>query len=278
MLGATASFVAMQAVVKGARLRGMSTTDVMLFRTAPGLPVLWWALRRRNEGLVPVEPSNVLVRSLFGSVAMGTNFAAMLWLSLAQFSTLQLLQPVFVALTAPAVLGERIRPSTWLALGLSVTGALSVVVPEVEAHAVPLVPVLLGVSSALASAFAQMWVRKATASDPAERVVFHFAAFVSVIALVGGALRGRMLPDPFDGTTALQIAGMAGFGTSGQVLMTRAYTFGEATPVAMVAYSGLVLSLMADLVVFQLAPGTWALVGVVLMLAAGAVLVRSART
>lgn len=277
MLGATASFVAMQAVVKSARLRGMTTIDIMLFRTAPGLPLLWWALRRRSEGLRPVEPSNVLVRSLFGAAAMGTNFAAIRWLSLAQFSTLQLLQPVFVALAAPTILGEQIRPSTWLALGLSVTGAASVVLPEMEARALPLLPVLLGVSSALASAFAQMWVRKATASDPAERVVFHFAAFVSLFALLVGGARGRVLPEPFDAIAALQIAGMAGFGTIGQVLMTRAYTVGEAAPVAMVAYSGLVLSLATDFVAFDLSPGMWAIAGAVLMLAAGVVLLQGVR-
>ena len=51
MFGATFAFVAMQAVVKVARLRGFAASEVMFYRTAPGLPLLWWILRRRGQGL-----------------------------------------------------------------------------------------------------------------------------------------------------------------------------------------------------------------------------------
>ena len=39
MFGATFAFVAMQAVVKVARLRGFAASEVMFYRTAPGLPL-----------------------------------------------------------------------------------------------------------------------------------------------------------------------------------------------------------------------------------------------
>src|SRR5690242_10418398 len=74
MLGATASFVAMQAIVKQARESGMDTLEVMFFRTAPGLPALYYVLRRAGHGLRPADPADVLVRSVLGSLAMGTNF------------------------------------------------------------------------------------------------------------------------------------------------------------------------------------------------------------
>jgi drug/metabolite transporter (DMT)-like permease len=280
MLGATASFVGMQAVVKLARERGMDTTDVMLYRTAPGLPVLWWSLRRRGLGLLPEEPGDVVVRSVLGTLAMGTNFAALTWLSLAQFSTLGLSNPVFVALVSPWLLGEKAKAHRWIAMPLGLAGALVLLGPALGSRSVPAVAAVLGLSSALFSAFAQIWVRKATANDPAERVVFHFAAVVSVLALLFGLASGHFhaLPRglsraPF----ALSILGMAGFGTLGQVLMTRAYSQGEASTVSLVAYAGIVLSMLMDLALWHVLPAPSAILGAVLMVGAGFVLVRGER-
>jgi drug/metabolite transporter (DMT)-like permease len=280
MLGASASFVAMQAVVKHAREMGMDTWEVMFFRTAPGLPVLYFALRRAGHGLRPVEPGDLFVRSMFGALAMGTNFAAMLWLSLAQFSTLNLTQPVLVALASPLVLGERVRRHTWAAMPLAAAGAFILIAPALTSHAFPILPALLALASAVSACFAQIWVRRATASDPPDRVVFHFAAFVAVLSLVIGLVRGRFqlpLTGASYGSTLVQITGMAGFGTLGQTLMTRAYFHGEAAPVSMVAYAGIALSLIADLVLWNVWPAPSALAGALLMVLGGLVLVRGER-
>ena len=280
MLCANVAFVAMQAVVKSARQSGMHTMEVMFYRTAPGLPVLYWVLRRRGHSLKPEEPADVLIRSLLGSLAMGTNFAAMLWLSLAQFSTLNLLQPVFVALAAPLVLREPLRVHVWSALPLALAGALVLIVPGVETREIALGAAFLGLSSALFSAFAQMWVRKATASEPPDRVVFHFAAFVSVLALIIGVPRGDFQALPSSESLAvrlLEIAGMAGFGTLGQALMTRAYSLGEAASVSMIAYASILLSMGADLLWWRQSPTLSALFGALLVVLAGVVLVRGER-
>jgi drug/metabolite transporter (DMT)-like permease len=280
MLGATTSFVGMQTVVKLARERGMDTTDVMLYRTAPGLPLLWWSLRRRGLGLWPEEPGDVVVRSLLGTLAMGTNFAALTWLSLAQFSTLGLSNPVFVALVAPWLLHEKAKAHRWIAMPLGLGGALVLLAPALGARSVPAIAALLGLASALFSAFAQIWVRKATANDPAERVVFHFAAVVSVLALLFGLASGhfRALPPGFSAASFVRsVVLMAGFGTLGQVLMTRAYSQGEASTVSLVAYAGIVLSMLSDLALWHVLPAPSAVLGAGLMVAAGFVLVRGER-
>ena len=194
MLGATLSFVAMQAVVKVARASGLDPSAVMFLRTAPGLPFLWWVLHARGERLAPDHPGNMFVRALFGSVAMATNFTAVRYMTLGQFSTLQLSQPVFVALIAPLLLKERVRSATWLAMVLAGSGGLVLLGPEIAGSTVSPWAAALGVTSALASAFAMIWVRKATETDPAERVVFFFAAWVSLVSLAIGVSRGSFSP------------------------------------------------------------------------------------
>jgi drug/metabolite transporter (DMT)-like permease len=280
MLGAIAAFVAMQSFVKLGRQAGMSTADVMFYRSAPGLPVLYWLLRRRGQGLVPDEPRDVFMRCLFGTLAMSTNFTSMRWLSLAQFSTLSLTQPVFVALASPLVLGERVRKSTWSAIGLAVSGSLILLWPGLHAQGASVLPSLLAIASALASAMAVMWVRKATASEPPERVVFHFAAFASLLSLLYSAASGPLLARPEGQSAAayaLCIAGMGGFGTLGQLLMTHAFSHGEAATVSLVGYSSIGLGMVVDAVLFDVAPVGSAFMGAALIVLAGAVLVRSAR-
>lgn len=277
MLLATTSFVAMQAVVKDARQGGLDPSEVMFFRTAPGLPFLWWVLHKRGERLKPDRPGNLLVRSLFGSVAMATNFTAMRYLTLGQFATLQLSQPVFVALIAPLLLRERVRRATWLAMALAGSGAFILLSSAREAGHVTPFAIGLGLSSALASAFAMIWVRKATETDPAERVVFHFAAWVSLVSLAIGLARGsfqHLSPAGELAPLLLWSAGMAGFGTLGQVLMTRAYVHGEATVVSILGYSSVLLSMTLDFALFRVAPASSALWGAALMIAAGLLILR----
>jgi drug/metabolite transporter (DMT)-like permease len=277
MLLATASFVGMQAAVKSARLGGLHASEVMFLRTAPGLPVLWWALARRGQGLKPDRPANLFVRALFGGLAMAANFSAMRYLTLGQFSTLQLSQPVFVALIAPLLLKERVRAATWLALVCAGAGALWLLAPWQEETAVRPFAAALGVASALASAVAMIWVRKASESDPVERVVFHFAAWVSLAALVAGLSSGglgRLADSVGPGQLALWTAGMAGFGTLGQVLLTHAYLHGEATRVSMVGYSSVLLSMLLDVVLFDVAPASPSLGGAGLMAVAALIILR----
>jgi drug/metabolite transporter (DMT)-like permease len=277
MLCATISFVAMQAVVKDAREHGLDPNAVMFFRTAPGLPFLWWVLHKRGERLAPDRPGNLFVRSLFGSVAMATNFTAMRYMSLGQFSTLQLSQPVFVALIAPLLLKERVRAATWLAMTLAGCGASVLLAPASEGRALTLWAASLGIASALASAFAMIWVRKATETDPAERVVFYFAAWVSIVSLAIGLSRGSFttfVEAAAPARLVLWTVGMASFGTLGQVLMTRAYIHGEATLVALVGYSGVLFSMLLDFTLFAIAPAETAFWGAGLMIAAAIIIVR----
>jgi drug/metabolite transporter (DMT)-like permease len=281
MLAATASFVGMQTLVRVARLQGFQTAEVMFMRSALGLPVLWYMVRRRGGGLAAQAPRHVFARSFFGSLAMGLNFASMQSLSLAQFSTLNLSQPVFVALASPLLLHESVGVATWGALLLSFSGAWVMLDPSAEHSAVPLLPALLALGSALASAVAHIWVRISTEKDPPERVVFHFSAWVSAGALLAGLAGSgfRALPEATTAPVALSLLlGLSAFGTLGQLLLTRAYVHAAAAKVSMVSYTSIALGMVVDYAVWNLAPSSGSLLGGVLMLGAGFLLVRRSRT
>jgi S-adenosylmethionine uptake transporter len=281
MLVATAVFTVMGVCVKWMREVGFTTTEVLFWRNAPGLLVLLPLLWSMRVDLRPSDPRAVALRSLFGLLAMSCNFYAMFALTLVQFTTLYLLQPVLVAVLAPFLLAEPTRRATYLALGLGILGSLAILRPDASAgaHGVPLDAALAAFGAALFSALAGMSIRHATRRDPPDLIVFHFAASVSLVALAWGAPRGEILALP-DGVTTLPaligIAGVALTGLAGQMLLSRAYGNAPAAIVAVIGYAAIPFGLLADQAVWGAMPSAIELVGCVLVTAAGLMLWGSA--
>src|SRR5690606_10547656 len=278
MLLATACFAGMAVFVKLLREDGMSTNEVMFWRMAPGLPWVWMELRLRRLSVWPIATRAIVARSLYGLGAMACYFYALRALSLIEYTVLTLLQPVAVALLAPAMLGERLRRSAVLALGVALAGALVVLQPERAGSVrVELLPIAVGIAATVFSALAHITVRKATVHDPPERVVFWFTVMVSLVALIGGLANGDFvggLPPGLElGPAALKIAGAGGFGLAGQLFMTRAYKRASAPMVAMMAYSAIPGSIVIDLLIWGLVPGLAEIVGSLAMILAGVLLV-----
>jgi drug/metabolite transporter (DMT)-like permease len=76
---------------------------------------------------------------------------------------------------------------------------------------------------------------------------------------------------------AWKIAGMAGFGLAGQLLMTRAYDRTQAPIVAVVAYSSIPLSFVLDAALWGATGSVATAVGAVMMVLAGILLIRGGR-
>ncbi|TPV94531.1 MAG: DMT family transporter [Myxococcales bacterium FL481] len=279
MAAATLAFGAMGAFMKGLRETGMSTPMVVFWRFAPGLPVAYWVLRRAQRSLRPQRPLVILARCLFGVGAATGSFFAVRVLSLVQHSTLHLLQPVFVAMLAPFALGERLPRSAAAALVLAVVGAIGVLEPQAADFAAHSTAIGAAIVAALCSAGAHLSVRKATRTEPPERLVFYFGAAASLWGLLWTAT-GVDASAPATADTmrvATMIAGMAVLGLAGQYLMTYAYAHGQAPIVAMVAYAAIPFGFALDALVWGRAASWSAVFGAASMVAAGVLLFRGQR-
>lgn len=273
MLGAAISFAAMDAGVKALRGAGFSTAEVIVYRTGLSLPVLWLALRARRVSLRPSRWDLIALRSLFGISAMAATFFAVRALTLVQHTVLHLLQPIFVAALAPLLLRERLHWVTAAALGVAAVGALVVALPGPELAGPPLVPALMAVAAALSSALAHLTVRTTSATEPAERVVFHFHLHGAIVGLAWALGTDGLTPITSVGVAGL-ILGMGAAGTLGQVLMTSAYHHDHAARIAMVGYAGIPASVALDAIFWDAPAGLHALVGAALMVGAGVLLHR----
>jgi drug/metabolite transporter (DMT)-like permease len=290
MLAAVASFVIMAALVKELRGEGLATSEVMFWRVAPGLPWILLELKLRGLPIVPRRPKAVFLRTVFGAMAMTTHFWSIHFLTLIQHTVLHLTQPVFVAVLAPAVLRERLRGWALVALGLALLGALVIVLPGrlilvAAAVAVPLVPALAGIGSAVFSAAAHMAIRQAThgsrdADDPTpldapETVVFHFTFHLSVVCLIWTLQGAGFVALTAQGSVILwtKILTMAAFGVAGQLLMSRAYARDTAPTVAVIGYAGIPLSGVLDWIGWGVPPSGTSILGALLMVVAGVLLI-----
>lgn len=278
MLGATAALVVMNTQVKLLREDDFSTAEIIFFRTAPGLPWLWLELRRRQVSLRPVRRDLVVLRCLFGIAAMAATFYAVRNLAMLQNQVLHLMQPVFVAVFAPFVLRERMRRPVLAALALAATGAFVVLLPQGDLSALPVVPAAVGLSAAIFSALAHVTIRKTATTEAPEVVVFHFALSASVVGLGWGLAVGDFQLGHLSGVHVALLLGTALCGTLGQLWMTRAYGHAPAATIAMVAYAAIPLSLVVDVILWDARIGLSALAGSALMIVAGWLLARTART
>ncbi|HWB76551.1 MAG TPA: hypothetical protein VG755_16400, partial [Nannocystaceae bacterium] len=151
------------------------------------------------------------------------------------------------------------------------------------AVAMPLVPGVVGLTSAFASAFAHVMLRRATAprDDPAdapETVVLHFTLVVTIAGTLCGLAMGelRSLPAGLSlGATAWRIAAMAALGLVGQLMMSRAYARAEAPAIAIVAYAGIPVAALVDALVWHTTLGWTTALGAAVMVLAGWLLARA---
>lgn len=297
MLASVAAFAVMNAFVKDLRQHGMSTLEVMVWRTAPGLPLVWLELRWRGVSLRARRPRVVALRTAMGCVAMSTNFWAVHALALVQHTVIHLTQPVFVAFASPWLLHERTPRAAIAALVLALVGASIVLLPPgpmtwstmALAVSMPLLPGAAGLLSASSSALAHIMLRLATApelhsrldpdapADAPATVVFHFTATVTVLGTIAGVVAGDFRSMPADltlGDTALRIAAMAGTGLLGQLAMSSAYSRGEAPAIAIVAYAAIPISAGLDALAWGAPLGPSTAIGAALMVLAGGILSR----
>ena len=182
-----------------------------------------------------------VIRSALLLCSLLCYFYALTQLPLVQAMTISYLAPIFVAVLAVPVLGERPAGSIWLALAAGLSGVLISVLPELRAslagaggrH-------LLGMVSAAVAALAfsgvMLLARRQSGTDP----IWTILLVQSVLPLCLLALPAlwRWQPTQAGDVALILVAG--GLGTFGLLCLTFAFTRLEASRVVPLEYTGLV--------------------------------------
>jgi drug/metabolite transporter (DMT)-like permease len=247
-------FAVMAALIKAAA-RTIHPTQVVFVRNVVHALVFvpfWLAFTDRTLGNKPL----LLARGLLGLVALEIYAWTLSEMPLADAWILQSMNPVFVAILAPFVLGERSKGHVWLSLLLGFGGAALIVRPGLH---VDWVPGLVGVLGGLASGCAYLTVRMLGRSEHPLNVVMAFPVIAGPLSLPFAIPHWRW-PDAFE-WAALVGAALAAAG--GQITMTVGLKGTKAAPATASTYSGFLFAAAIGWVAFGEAPAWATLLGAV---------------
>ncbi len=253
--------------------RSYPVPGVVWARYAANLLILLGFLAARGElkRLRTSRPALQVMRGLLLAGATLLYFTSLTVLPMAEAAAIGFVMPLFLALLAVPMLGERIGAARLAAVLVGLAGALVIVRPGA---AVFTPYALLPIGMALCNALYQILTRKVAGIEhPLTSLVWG--------ALIGAVLFSFVLPfawvtptDPWH-WALLGIIGL--LASVGHFTLIRAYDYASATGLAPFFYTQLVWVMLLGWLVFGDFPDGWSLLGMAIVVASGIFLVGHQR-
>ena len=271
MLLAQVCFAAMNV---SARLAGSDVPwpEVASARFLVGAVLAWGIARSRGASLAITDRRTSWMRAIFGTLSAVCTFYAITSrrINLGDAATLGATAPIFVAMLAPSLLGERSGRAVPVAAGIAFAGVALVLQPSFESAIGVAMIATLG---AFLYSIALISLRRLGGGETHEAVVFHFSC-VALATTTALAIPGWRTPTPH-GLLWLGATGITG--GLAQLAMTRAYSLDRAARVSTLTFLGIVFTHLLAIPIFGEHPGWSQAVGAVLVMGAGVLLVRSVK-
>jgi drug/metabolite transporter (DMT)-like permease len=208
------------------------------------------------------------LRSLSGTISMFCLFAAVTMIPLADVTAISFTSPMFVTVLAMLLLGEHIHRFRWTALALGFVGVLIMLGPHLTFAADSALGALTALGAAFFSAIAMIFLRKMSGAEHAITITFYFSlTFTACSALT--ALQGWPMPTPMQWLLII-LGGL--FGVCGQLLMTQAYRYAEASTIAPFDYTNMIMAVLLGYLFFGEVPALSIWIGAPLVVAAGLII------
>lgn len=239
--------------------------------------------------LRPVSVKAVVARSAIHGVAMLIYFGCLAFLPVAQVAAGLFTAPIFVLLISRFAYGHVIGPVRIAAVAIGFVGVVLVLGPSAMAGATlaALLPVLAGALYAMGNVATREWC----AGESAETLLTGFFTALGLFGAIGLlvlAVAPVAVPDGADGfiqrgwvqpsgTFLFWVAVQAVISVIGVGLMIKAYQIAEASRVSVFEYVILPASALWGYIIWSEVPSVQAVVGMVLITAAGAMIALRAR-
>lgn len=212
------------------------------------------------------RPRLQLVRSVLLFCSTTANIVALRQLQLSETATISFLTPVFVALLAGPVLGERVGAERMIAIAL---GFLGVVIATRPGTAAFQPVVLLAVAGVVCNSGYVLATRKLAGADPAQTTL----AWTQIAGLV---FLTPLLPwiwrQPQSAADWLIMAAMGVFAATSHGMLIVAHRFAPAPTLTPFTYTQLIWMIVSGVLVFGDWPAASTLLGAALVVGCGAYL------
>jgi len=219
------------------------------------LPIVW-----RTRAMATRRVGAHLTRSALGASGAYLFIVALSLAPVADVVALSFSRALFITVLAVLWLGEVVRWRRWTACIVGFAGVLIMVRPGFGEINFGLVA---AAADAVLSAGVALTLKSLGRTERPQTVVFYYGLFASLFSMVPALLVWR---DPgLEGWSLLLLTGV--LATLGQFWITRAWTEGEASMLAPLAYIQLVLSGGLAYLLFRETPDDLAMVGAAIIVA-----------
>ena len=258
---------------------GIDTSAKWLSATLPAAQIVWaryvaaalvaLAASRplsRPSALRSNRPWLQLIRSALLLGSTGANFLAIRQLQLSETATISFLTPIFVALMAGPLLGERVGAERMIAIAVGFLGVAIATRPGTAAFQPIVFVAVIGV---LCNSGYVLATRKLAGQDTPQTTLAwtQIAGIVVLTPILPWVWR-----QPATIKVWLIMAGMGVFAAAGHALLIVAHKFAPAPALTPFSYTQLIWMIVSGVLVFGDWPPVATLVGAALVVACGAYL------
>lgn len=270
-------FIIMASLVKAAS-EHVPPGEAVFFRSFFALLVILTWVTWKGElrtGLKVKSPMGHFWRGFIGTSSMGLGFAALGLLPLPEVTALGYAAPILTVVFAAMFLDERVGIFRISAVALGLSGVFIVLAPRLSAFSgstvqtVQAVGAVLALMAAVCSALSQIYTRKLVQSEKTSAIVFYFSLTSTLLSLLTIPF-GWVLPSAPE-VVLLVLAGL--LGGMGQIFLTSAYRFADASLVAPFDYVSMLFALLIGYLVFSEVPTSTMLIGAALVISAGIIII-----
>lgn len=261
MLISVVGFALMNLVVK---LLGdnIPAPELVFFRSVVSLILSLWFIRRKKISPFGNNKLWLILRGVFGVIALTTFFYTLQKLPLSTAVVLQYLSPIFTALFAVWLLGEKVKGYQWLFFLMSFAGIAIIRGFEETLNTTYL---LMGIGSSIFAGLAYNAIGKLAKSDDPVVIVFYFPLIATpVMAFLGITGIVDWVMPRSDQWILLILMGV--LTQIAQVSMTKAFQSSALSGLAAMKYLGIVFLLSFDYFIFGVTHSWIALMGMGLVI------------
>ncbi|MFK7752802.1 MAG: DMT family transporter [Sedimentitalea sp.] len=262
MIGAVLCFSLMDATVKALAPR-IGVVPTLWARYAGQMLFVFLLVAPRLKQVVRTKyPKLQFLRSVLLMSATGFFFTGLSLVPLSDAAALMAVNPVLITLGAALFLGEALGVRRITGIAIAMVGALIVIRPGSDVFSVA---AFYPLASALCYSAYALLTRRVGPDEDVWTSLFY-------TGLVGTVLLSIVVPVFWVQPDMLAwglIVLVALFGTTGQMLLIRAFSSGEAAMLAPYSYMGVVFSTFWGLTLFAEVPDRWTIFGAVVIAGAG---------
>ncbi len=268
LLVATVLFAVTDAIAKWLGGEGIHAAQIVFHRYSFGLiPVIVAIAVVRGRGLRTRRPIAHIVRGLLMCSTLLLFFWGLRYVPLAEAIAVAFTAPLFITVLSIPMLGEKVGPHRWAAVGVGFLGMLVILRPGFAAFQPEM---LFIVASAVMFAIAVLYTRRITATET-NAAIFTYTTMIAAIAMSPFAAMTWHPPTEFE-LALLFVIGM--IGGAAHFLVIVAYRHTAAAVNATLEYFALLWAIVIGWYVWSEVPDLWVLAGALVVAAAGVYITR----